>query len=326
MSDLLPAIWTEATLRDLVPGEHDFQEFKASPWLDDAGEISPSFASLYSKQLSAFANGAGGRLFIGIDDLGRIDGGVRVDLKSGGLRGWLEDVTSGAIEPPLTGFNIFEVRSDGSSRSRLAPGRAVYVIEIPSSDSAPHQAMDHRYYLRIAGKSRPMGHVHIQDVLRRTRHPQVSLDKLGPFGEPEFDDSDPRGPRVLISLRAFLRNTGPKMAHHVGGEMILPRMFVNSEARTRMLSSDGIRLTQSPGELTFFKYYPSPLFPTQETFFQQIWFALHAGNRNLVESERGQVRWKIYADDAPPVAGSDDLWRFKVVRRAARWLDGRLRR
>ena len=326
MSELFPSTWTEAGLREIPSGEHDFQEFKASPWIEHDGEIGPSFLSLYSKQLSAFANGAGGRLFIGLDDQGRIDGGVATDLKSGGLRAWLEDVTPGAIDPPLTGFNVFEVRSDGSAKSLIGEGRAVYIIEIPASDSAPHQAMDHRYYLRIAGKSRPMGHVHIQDVLRRTRHPQVHLERLGPFGEPEFDEADPRGPRVLISLRAFVKNTGPTMAHHVGGEMILPRMFVNSEARRRMLAYDGIRINQKPGELTFFKYYPSPLFPTQETFFQRIWIALHAGNRGLVKGDRGIVRWKIYADDAPPLVGEDDLWRFRVIRRATRWLDAALRR
>ncbi len=321
MRTALPSGWSEAALRALPSGEHDFQEFKGSAWLEYNGDVSPSFLTLYSKQLSAFANGAGGRLVIGLDDMGRIDGGVRTDLKGGGLRAWLEDVTPGAVDPPLTGFNVFEVRSDGSSRSLIGEGRGVYVVEIPASDRAPHQAMDHRYYLRIAGKSRPMGHLHVQDVLRRTHYPNVLLERLDPFGEPEFDESDPRGPRVLISLRAFVKNEGMTMAGHVGGEMILPRPFVNSEARSRMLEHDGIRLTQSPGALSFFKYYPTPLFPTQRTFFQRIWVALHAGNRGLVEGELGRVQWRIYADDAPPRTGTEDLWRFKVVRRAVRWLD-----
>ena len=316
--------WTEQALRDLSPNEHDFQEFKSTPWLVQDGEVSPSFLGYYSKQISAFANGAGGRLFIGIDDFGRIDGGVPVGLKGGGVRAWLEDVTPGSVDPPLQRFNVFEVLGDDDESSQIAADHAVYVVEIPRSASAPHQAMDNRYYLRIAGKSRPMGHVHIQDVLRRTHHPTVVLSGLGPFGEPEYGEDDPRGPSVLISLRAFLQNEGRRMARHVGGEMILPRMFVNSDARARMLDYKGIRLTQSPGELTFFKYYPTPLFPTQEVFFQRVWIALHAGNLANLRSDRGAMRWRIYADDAPPREGSDDLWRFKVVRRAARWLERRI--
>ena len=325
MSRSFPETWTESTLRGIAPGEYDFQEFKGSAWLNDDGDIHAVFLGNYSKQLSAFANGAGGRLLIGIDDRGQIDGGVPSDLKSGGVRAWLEDVTPGAIDPPLTGFNVFEVRGDGSAKSRIPPGHAVFVVEIPSSDGAPHQALDHRYYLRIAGKSRPMGHVHIQDVLQRTRHPQVQITRLGPFGEPEFDTSDPRGPRVLLSFRAYIKNHGRTLAEHTGAELVLPRPFVNSEARQRIMGYEGIRLTQRPGELVFFKYHPTPLFPTQETFFQRVWISLHAGNRSIVKGPKGVMRWRVYADDAPPVTGTEDLWRFRVVRRAVRWLDHQLR-
>lgn len=319
----LPETWTESTLRGIAPGEYDFQEFKASAWLNVDGEVGPNFLGNYSKQLSAFANGAGGRLFVGLNDRGVIDGGVPIHLKSGGIRAWLEDVTPGAIDPPLTGFNVFEVRGDSSPLSRIKEGHAVYVVEIPSSDLAPHQALDHRYYLRIAGKSRPMGHVHIQDVLSRTHHPQVELLRLGPYGETQYDLSDPRGPRVLLSFRAFLKNAGHRLATHTGGELVLPRIFVNSEARKRTLGYEGVRLTQRPGELVFFKYHPTPLFPTQEAFFQRVWIALHAGNRGMVKGDKGVIRWRVYADDAPPRTGTEDLWKFRVVRRAVRWLDQR---
>jgi hypothetical protein len=316
-----PETWTESTLRAISPGEYDFQEFKASAWLNVDGEVATNFLANYSKQLSAFANGSGGRLFIGVDDQGLVDGGLPTSLKSGGLRAWLEDVTPGALDPLLVGFNVFEVRSDFSPMSRIHEGHGVYVVEIPASDSAPHQALDRRYYLRIAGKSRPMGHMHIQDVLQRTRHPEVHLTRLGPFGEPVYDTTDPRGPRVLISLRAFLKNRGRTLAEHTGGELILPRLFVSSEARRRTMGYDGVRLTQRPGELVFFKYHPTPLFPTQETFFQRVWISLHAGNRAAIRGPKGLLRWKVYADDAPPRPGTEDLWRFRVVRKAVRWLD-----
>ena len=110
MARPFPETWTESTLRSISSGEYDFQEFKASAWLHVDGEVGTSFLANYSKQLSAFANGAGGRLFIGLDDRGVVDGGIPIHLKSGGVRAWLEDVTPGAIDPPLTGFNVFEVR------------------------------------------------------------------------------------------------------------------------------------------------------------------------------------------------------------------------
>jgi hypothetical protein len=312
--------WTESEVAALGPGEYDFREFKGSHFLAEHGEVHGSFLTNYAKQVSAFANGAGGTIFIGVDDRGCIDGGLPVDLKSGGLRAWLEDVTPGAVDPPLAAFNVFEVRSDGTPGSAIRPGHAVFVVEVPSSDSAPHQALDHRYYLRIAGKSRPMGHVHVGDVLRRTRHPVVDLVRLGPYGEPEYDVSDPRGPRVLVSLRAFLHNTGRNLGHHVGGEIILPRPLVNSVCRQRMLDYDGILFTQKPGELVFFKYHPSPLFPGQQAFFQRVWIAIHANNIGLLNSG-GALTSRIWADDAEPKVGAVPLNTFRVVRRAMAWVE-----
>src|SRR5687768_13905658 len=155
--------WTEAMLAALEPQEHDFQEFKGSLFLADGTTIVSGFIQALSRQLSAFANGAGGRLFLGLDDTGRIDGGIPVDLKGGGTRAWLEDVIPGSVDPPLRRFNVYEVGAPTGlrRRSRIRPNCAVYVIDVPPSEDAPHQAVDHRYYLRIAGKSRPMGHVHV---------------------------------------------------------------------------------------------------------------------------------------------------------------------
>ncbi len=317
MSPLTRESWTEGDLDSLIPQELDFQEFKGSGWLDVDGSVSGHFLINYSKQLSAFANAGGGTLFIGIDDRGQIDGGVQIDMKHGGMRSWLEDVTPGAVDPPLGTFNVFEVTGDSG---RIGPGRAVYVVEIPASEQAPHQAMDHRYYLRIAGKSRPMSHLHVRDVLRRTMTPQVDLVRLGPFEEPEYDPTDPRGPRVLLSVRAFLLNEGRTTARHVGGELILPRPLVSQTCRERTLGYEGVRLTQSPGELRFFKYYPTPLFPTQEAFFQRVWFTVHQGNLAVWASGRGSLKWRVYADDAPPRTGETDLRSFRIVRNAMNWV------
>jgi len=306
--------WSEPLLEALDHDEYDFQEFKGSLWLSRDREIQSAFQHMLSKQVSAFANGGGGRLIIGLDDDGCIDGGVPVDLKGGGTRSWLEDVIPTSVSPSLRRFNVFEVRGQGS-RSAILPGHAVYVVEIPASEDAPHQAHDHRYYLRIAGKSRPMGHIHVEDVLRRTRHPQVRLGRLSPFGEPELIETDPRGPKVLLCFRAFIVNEGRTLAHHVGVEIRLPRPLVNSEVRARMTGGGRLTLTQDPGALTFFHYHPTPLFPGQTVQMLSIWVALHGSNQALVRSDEAAIHWRVYADDALPVEGSNPLGQFRVVRR-----------
>ena len=317
-----PEVWTEPMLEDLEPSEHDFQEFKGARFVAEDARIVSDFVPSMSKQISAFANGAGGRIFLGLDDGGRVDGGVRVDLKGGGTRAWFEDVIPSAVDPPLRSFNVFEVGHPGPGvQTRIHPDHAVYVLHIPPSEDAPHQAVDRRYYLRIAGKSRPMGHVHILDVLRRTRHPRVDITRVAPYGAPVFATDDPRGPKATVCFQAFVSNQGRNLARHVGAELILPRPVINSQVRQQVLEAEDVRLTQRPGALDFFRYHPYPLFPGQEIFFLRFWVALHAANAGMIRSGSAGIEWRVYADDAPATAGRIALRRFSVVRRALKRLD-----
>jgi hypothetical protein len=305
--------WTEDMIISLGQDEYDFQEFKASPYLADENGINSNFTILLSKQVSAFANGGGGRIVIGLDDEGKVDGGVSTTLKGGGTRAWLEDVISDLVTPKLRNFNVFEVTPTRSESAILA-GSAVYVISINESPDAPHQAMDKRYYLRIAGKSRPMGHVHIQDVFRRTRNPRVELSRLSPYGVPELDTTDPRGERVFVQLHLYVQNNGQRLARHVGAEILLPREFVGREVKRRTLNGGELDYTQTPSKISFFRYHPNPIFPGQELFFMRAWIGIHKTNSYKISGK--SVKWRIYADDARPLEGEIHLMRYKLVRKA----------
>jgi hypothetical protein len=313
-----PGAWTEALLRALTPHEHDFQEYKGSQWLvSEDGLVNSEFAHNLSKQVGAFANGAGGRIFVGLDDSGVVDGGVPRNLRSG-CRAWLEDLVPNAVEPPLRSCNVFEVVGQGPE-SRIRPGHAVYVIDVPASDHAPHQSKDNRYYLRIAGKSRPMGHVHVQDVLRRTMHPKVVLARMAPYGDAELDTTDPRGPRAFVQLRLHVANTGRVLAKHVGLEVLVPRPLAGTDARRRTLEIGQVIDSQKPGQVSYFRYHPVPVFPSQEVQACALWVSFHRNNLGLVRAG-ASVGWVLYADDAEPVRGSRELRSFQVVQRALSWV------
>ncbi len=217
---------------------------------------------------------------------------------------------------------MFEVLGDGRADSRIGVGHAVYVVEIPASENAPHQAMDHRYYLRIAGKSRPMGHVHVQDVLRRTRHPVVTLSRLGPYGPADVDESDPRGPQAFVQLRAFLANQSRRMANHVGIELLVPRPFAGTEVRRRMRENAETHYSQTPGQVTFFRYHAMPIFPSQEIYALSVWVCVHSRNLSLLRAG-ATLDWVVYADDAEPIRGRRELASFQVVLHAMDWVAAR---
>jgi len=309
-------VWTEERLEALEPQEHDFQEFKSSAYLfeEGSGRIRSDFLDNLSKQISAFANGAGGHLFLGLDDEGRVDGGIPTDLR-GGTREWLEDVVGQLVDPHLKRFNAYAIAASGREGSRLRPGRAVFVLEVPTSEDAPHQARDRRYYLRIAGKSRPMAHRHILDIMHRSQHPEVLVERVDPFGEPELYDSDPRGPQALVRLRSTLYNHGKALAQHVGVEFILPRYAVGQESRRRTLLSREGALSQRPGEIIFFAYHPTPIFPTQRLPFGEVWITIHRNNVHHYEDGNVVLRWKAFADAAPCREGSVDVYSYTAVQR-----------
>ncbi|MBX3467719.1 MAG: ATP-binding protein [Planctomycetes bacterium] len=312
--------WTEERLLALDPHEYDFQEFKGSAYVFDAGQqrLRSDFLDNLSKQVSAFANAGGGRIFLGLDDEGRIDGGVPSDVRPNGTRAWLEDVIPHVVTPHVRAFNVYEVTAAPGAPSAILPGRAVFVIDIPRSEDAPHQARDHRYYLRIAGKSRPMGHHHVLDVLHRTRDPHVVVSRMDPYGEAEFVESDPRGPKAFVHLRTHLINRGRSLAQHVGCEFVVPRFAVNSECRQRTLAQGETRLVQRSGEVVFFFYHPIPIFPTQEVPFGEVWLAIHGANLQHFEAGRVSLRWRVFADGAPVREGHVDVLAYTSVQRAIR--------
>lgn len=314
-----PEPWTEARLAGLVPYELEAQEFKGSGFVVVAanGKVRADFVDSLSKQVSAFVNAGGGCLFLGVDDQGQVDGGLPVDLRANGTREWFEDVLPGIVDPPLRSFDVHEVRRE-SDQSPIEEGKAVYVIELPDSEDAPHQARDRRYYLRIAGKSRPMSHRHVLDILQRRRDPEVAVIGVDPYGRPEVIP-DPRGDALLLRLRARVINRGRSLAQHVGLELTLPRFAVNSACRKRTLEREGAAsLQQSPGEVTYFFYSETPLFPDQERVLATVWIAIHGHNRSHYEAERVQLRLRVYADHAPPRESEVNLAAYSAVQRGLR--------
>jgi len=159
-----------------------------------------------------------------------------------------------------------------------------------------------------------MGHVHVQDVFRRTRNPKVEISRISPYGTPELDTSDARGNRVFIQFQLYIQNTGQRLARHVGAEISLPREFVGREVKRRTLNPGELDYTQTPSRISFFRYHPNPIFPGQELFFMRTWIGIHATNRSKISGKT--LKWRIYADDAEPVEGEIHLMRYKLVRKA----------
>ncbi len=149
--------------------ESSFLEFKSSRMFKKglgkaAGDL--------SKEITAFANGGGGTLIIGIEETNEdrskasgVAGTVDKKITSERLQQLLET----RISPPIPNLEIIEIVDK--------VGGVCFVIGVPLSDIGPHQASDLKYYARRQYQKLPMEHYEIEDVRNRWRvsEPKISL-------------------------------------------------------------------------------------------------------------------------------------------------------
>lgn len=123
-----------------------------------------------SKDVSAFANSAGGIIVYGmVEKNGKpdsLDEGCDDGVVS---REFIEQIINSTIQPRVQGVLIRQIpRSEG---------RSIYVISIPQATSlAPHQAADNKYYRRFNFESVPMADYEIRDTMRRATTPELYVE------------------------------------------------------------------------------------------------------------------------------------------------------
>jgi hypothetical protein len=163
--------WTLSKVQRMIKNkikEDSYLDYKASEALlaQDGGKLLKEF----SKDVSAFANSGGGVIIYGVVEEGhlpiKIDNGFDPAQMT---RESLDQMISSTIHPNIEDVRVHQIETDKGNR-------VFYVIEIPQSDRAPHQAHDKRFYARRNFISEPMEEYEIRDVLMRNKAPNVTLD------------------------------------------------------------------------------------------------------------------------------------------------------
>jgi hypothetical protein len=323
----LPVEWDEDYVLNLPPGEHDWVEFKEATALDftlPRGDMNKARDEL-SKQLSAFANSGGGAIVYGIADApagggSRVvdaHGGVSLNLKNG-TKEWLEDIIPNLVEFPLSRFNVYVIEGRDAPGS-IAAGKGIVIIDVPSSEAAPHQASDKKYYACVGGKSLPIGHRIVMDIMGRAIHPKMEIicsfvpertSKHLPTSKPKFE------------LEIYCRNAGRVYANFVNGFVLIPEaMFLGGKGRKKILDGKnyieryfenthkdmvGTMKGYTGGQLGI--SYSEPLYATRfdpvlpSLGFRDV-FSLRIRQEELKKLADEIIMWTIYADNAPAVKG-----------------------
>lgn len=150
--------WTEDHLSSIPDGETDYYEYKSSLISFERLKKEITVAA------SAFWNSGGGIFIAGVDDTGKVDGGIFAEVGNQKLRDWADQVLS-HVEP--TGPYAINAIEPNPTPSAIENGKAVLVIAFGESANAPHMAPDYRYYVRAGTHSLPAGHFLVEAIRSR---------------------------------------------------------------------------------------------------------------------------------------------------------------
>jgi hypothetical protein len=321
--------WDESYLLSLPNGEFDWLEIKGRRGLDLTcpGTTEAHVKEILSKAISAFANTGGGRLVCGLakTDTGWMvdDGGVSLDMRRPTTREWLEDIIPSLVDFPLSSFNVYCVQSSGEDSS-IAHDRGVFVIDIGDSEAAPHQANDKRYYARVAGKSLPIPHRLVMDILGRRKHPKIELSfrleeefhTPGDFGGTpiEIVDGEPRIRRKTrrVTLWTLATNGGAVFAQYVFCELSVPARMVRKmfyEKLPHLVHEiDGVEYfpiihRNTEDDVPHKERHGSALHEPILPGLRRAWSDLLREDLKFEEVQDFAIRWVSQADNSPKLSG-----------------------
>jgi hypothetical protein len=167
--------WDEADILSLIKNkvqESLTLDYKKS----DALRKTDGKKAELSKDVSAFANSAGGVILYGMEEdkhyPTKADGGFDPNDISKEWIEQVEQVVNSTIHPKIDGLRINQI-----ALQQRGAGRVLYAVSIPAATSrAPHQAADKRYYKRYNFQAAPMEDYEIRDIYRRASTPDLYID------------------------------------------------------------------------------------------------------------------------------------------------------
>lgn len=225
-------LWDEQNLLQLIEDklEENMQlDYKAAAALQkvDGKKLE------ISKDVSAFANSAGGTIVYGMDEssdephypisLSPID--PKTISKE-----WLEQVINSRIQPRISGININPVELKSKN-----PGKFAYVVTIPESDTA-HQASDKRYYKRFNFQSVAMEDYEVRQTMNRFRLPayQVQLRSV----------VTPKTGETKLRFDGVVENISDMVGHEVSVTLFAPSELIRDPDAYRTVGPGGIEYSR----------------------------------------------------------------------------------
>jgi hypothetical protein len=155
--------WTEDELLQIPEGETDEYEYKSS-LIRESHNYRSELSNKITKTASSFWNTGGGILIVGVDDSGKVDGGIPHRIGKQKLRDWVDMILN--TVSPVGPYTVQAIKAEKAD-SRIEHNHVVLVIAFGESYDLPHMAPDNRYYIRTGAHSNPASHYLVEAIRAR---------------------------------------------------------------------------------------------------------------------------------------------------------------
>ncbi len=210
-----PEEWDEQDLQETIRNEHEESiglDFKGAEAL--GREDRKKFE--ISKDVSSFANSAGGTVLYGMEESSSSQhcaGGLSPINSTEFPKEWLEEVINSRIHPRIDALIVNPIQLKSKS-----PGSVAYAVVIPESTTV-HQASDLRYYKRFNFESRPMEDYEVRLSMNRASWPAYGV-QLGVRGPESRADAQ------LYRFQVLVQNRSDVVGHEVAALLFVPYTLI----------------------------------------------------------------------------------------------------
>lgn len=155
-------------------------EFKGADSLSSKDKVKNEIA----KDISSFANSAGGYIIYGINEENHVASSFSFINGNIFTKEWLEQVIQTRIHRKIEGIRIIPIRIDDNIE------KSIYLVKIPESTRAPHMTSDKRFYKRYNFESVQMEEYEIRNLYNRKEKTELEINGIISVGKPNIENDE----------------------------------------------------------------------------------------------------------------------------------------
>lgn len=271
-----------------------------------------------AKDVSAMANASGGVIIYGVKEHNSTDKkhlpeAITPIKRDEFSKERLEQIINSNISPKIEGITIHPIV--------LSESEVAYAVEIPQSQTAHQSMKDYLYYRRYNFEVLPMQDYEIRDVMNRLKYPKIEMDfelvkhRYTESLRAQGLNVDEYRHKTTLTLKVRPHNVGSQFAQYINYFIEIPLHAMDDDVSTRYKKineamieyygentiRDVLDVRHTPYGGAEIKYGPSrfdPVLPGLKGRAEEIPL------RNGLMLGEHEIKWKVYADNAPVNSGS----------------------